>query len=669
MIFTFEELSSSDEFNSSSSYCPQGNMFCRQPWIDFVENNAGGKFIGVKITDDSLRVSFFAGILFKKFGIPILGSPFRGWGTPYMGIFGSIPISEDLVTCLIKFLFRSYKPLYIEIINAPSEERLLSCLDFTVSNVASIYLDLRIGEEGLLSKFKGDCRTYLRQFQLKGGSISIAEPDEKFVDIFYDQLNEVFLRQGMIPTYSKLRVSSLLATLRGGAIDFLCLNAISSDNKIIASSIFFGGNGIFYYWAGASYSKYQHYRPNESMIWYAIKYFIELGYHSFDMIGVRNYKLKFSPETIHYNKITATPYRFLTFLRNFSEKVFFILNKSRGWWAGRSNYKENLKLSSNLYLKSIERFERVHLNTDELQIFSKRNLIFMVGARNHKITLPITRFKRMLSSIRIFRRILRLDKLNIVVSASGYIVFWQGSIYHWSENFGLRHKMTLKSCRNLMQNCIATIDELTFVFGEYGGSNEEGKNIYRTRDGGLTWEILFKFSASMVDHIHSCRWDKLSERLWIFSGDENGKCWIISASLDFEDIRYFGDGTQTYRATGAFLEEKFIHWIMDSPTTNVRHVKMNKITGEIEFAQSFPGPVYYYSKTRDGVYLVCTAQEPGSAVSDEFVHIYASRNLKKWTDVGRFSHDGLPMSLFRFGVGIFPEGDFLSSDFLLIRPI
>ena len=68
MIFTFEELSSSDEFNSSSSYCPQGNMFCRQPWIDFVENNAGGKFIGVKITDDSLRVSFFAGILFKKFG-------------------------------------------------------------------------------------------------------------------------------------------------------------------------------------------------------------------------------------------------------------------------------------------------------------------------------------------------------------------------------------------------------------------------------------------------------------------------------------------------------------------------------------------------------------------------------------------------------------------------
>jgi hypothetical protein len=297
------------------------------------------------------------------------------------------------------------------------------------------------------------------------------------------------------------------------------------------------------------------------------------------MIGVRDYKLKFSPELIYYNKITATPFKLLTCLRNLAERVFYIFNKFKGWCAGFGGGQKTSKLSPNLFLKSIESFEKIHFKSESLCIYSKCNVIHIVGEVNQAIKLPISFFKNLLSKSRLVRRVLRLDKLNIIASVNGYIIFWQGSVYHWSEEFGLQHKLSVDYCNNLMQNCIAKIDELTFVFGEYGKFNPKGKNIYQTNDGGLTWKMVFNFPASQVDHIHCCKWDKFLQRIWIFTGDVDGKCWVVSVNINFNDFRYYGNGSQIYRSTGAFVDDEFIHWVMDSPLDEVRHVKLNKITG------------------------------------------------------------------------------------------
>lgn len=665
MSFTFEEIPLLSAFDSAVRHHNIGSVFVHQPWLQFTVDNAGGKFVGIKIQDRVLNTGFFAGILFSRFGVTVIGSPFRGWGTPYMGVFGNIDIDESLIAGLLEFLFKNYTPHYIEIINSPTQKKLVSCSDFTASEIESISVNLANTEEKLFSLLKGDCRTYLRQFQSKGGTLVVAEPDQHFVDIFYDQLTEVFVTQGMVPTYSKQRVTNLLTTLKEGGIDFLCLHACSADQKIIASSIFFGGNGVFYYWAGASYSEFQFYRPSESMIWFAIQHFIRLGYDSFDMVGVRDYKLKFSPELIYYEKITATRFRFITHLRNFSERLFFIFNRLKGLRSRFGLVQKTSKLSPNLVLKVVENFEHVHYQSDHLCIYSRFNVIHITGSVNQTIELPLSIFNKLPSSFRLFRRVSRLDKLCVLPTANGYIIFWQGRVYHWSAEYGLQCKLFTNGCCNLMQNCMAKIDELTFVFGEYGRPNSAGKNVFKTTDGGLSWAVVFNFSSDQVDHVHCCQWDPFTQRIWIFTGDVNDRCKVVSVSLDFIDIRYYGDGTQVYRATGAFIEEKFVHWIMDSPLDEIRHVKLNKNTGAITFGQSFPGPVYYYAKTRDGVYLVSTAQEPGASLKDNLVHIFASRNLKKWVDVGGFAHDGLNMHLFRFGVGYFPDGDFASDDLLM----
>jgi hypothetical protein len=665
MSFTFEEIPLLDTFDAAIRHHKTGNVFVHQPWLKFTVDNSNGKFIGLKIQDDAFNISFFAGILFCRFGVKIIGSPFRGWGTPYMGVFGNIQIDQNFVRELLNFLFERYQPHYLEIINSSNGSNILSCAEFSVSTVESIRMNLMLGTAELFSKLKGDCRTYLRQFESKGCSLVVSEPNQLFVDVFYNQLAEVFSNQGMVPTYSKQRVINLLSTLKAGGVDLLCLQARSPNSEVIASSIFFGEAGIFYYWAGASYLSGRHFRPNESMIWFAIQHFFDHGYHSFDMVGVRDYKLKFSPELIHYNKIVATPFKFLTHFRDLAERLYFVSNRIKGWLSHFGASGDKFRLSSNLFVKSVADFEHIHYQSNDKYIFSRRNVVHIVGDLEHTITLPIGIINKMLSSFRLLRRAFRLDKINIIAADNGYIILWRGSVYHWSNENGLHHKLTLVGCRNIMHNSIARISGLKFVFGEYGRSNRSGKNVYQTDDGGVTWRVVFNFPSSDIDHIHCCKWDHFSQRIWMFTGDSDGHCKVISSSLEFTDIVYYGDGSQLWRATGAFFDRNHIHWIMDSPLSAVRHVNFNKLSGEIELGQTFPGPVYYYATTLDGVHLVCTAQEPGEAIRDKCIHIFASRNLKKWIEVGQLPSDGYPFSPFRFGVGYFPDGEYLSNDFLM----
>lgn len=662
--FYLSVIDSPRDFDAELKLFGMGSVFVKEAWLNFTIEDTGGRFIGIRISNRAGLTSFFAGVLFKRFGIKIIGSPFPGWGTSYMGICGQLPNDDHLVSTLLEFLLDRYGAHYIEIINPPVENTLVSGSRYSVSHVESLLLPLIDGLDSLYVKLKGDCRTYLRQFEAKGGVVTAVDGDDEFVDRFYEQLIEVFARQGMVPTHSRQRIASMLKTLSLSQADLLCLEATGPANEPLASSVFFGSNGTFYYWACASYTSGRHFRPSEAMIWKAIHHFSDLGYHSFDMMGVRDYKLKFSPLPISYTRITAARFAILLSLRNWAQRSYFMLNRLLGRMRGNRETQPE-RLSPNLVLKSFEKHEFAHYQSDNLCIYSDRNIVHIKGTTEKRIELPQPFLLRLLAGSRLIRRLMRLDKHCVMPTANGFIIIWQGSVYHWSEDVGLRKTLTMQGCRNPMHHSIARIDDLTYVFGEYGNPHPRGKNIYKTVDGGCSWTDVFNFPEGSIRHIHNCIWDTYAQRLWIFTGDFDGECKVASVTADFSEIRYYGDGTQTYRATGAFIDAKYVYWIMDSPLNSVRLVRFDKSSGEVTFGQSFAGPIYYYTRTRDGVYLVSSAQEPGPSLTDSKVHIYASRNLKKWIDIGSFEHDGLPKRLFRFGVGVFPLGDYDSDDLMM----
>lgn len=58
-------------------------------------------------------------------------------------------------------------------------------------------------------------------------------------------------------------------------------------------------------------------------------------------------------------------------------------------------------------------------------------------------------------------------------------------------------------------------------------------------------------------------------------------------------------------------------------------------------------------------------QEKGPSHTDKYLHIYATKDMKKWEEIKKFKHDGWPKGLFRFGTITFARGEMKDSSFYI----
>ncbi len=320
-----------------------------------------------------------------------------------------------------------------------------------------------------------------------------------------------------------------------------------------------------------------------------------------------------------------------------------------------------------LVIQEIIDQEIIHYADKDQLISSKFNRIKIIDKHGGKtIKMPIASPYFLFGQFRLFRRFMRLDKMCVIPSATGYVIFWQGIVYHLSRDCSkLIDVMHMTGCRNPLHNTVANINGYELFFGEYGRPNPAGKSIYRTLDGGLSWEKVFNIPNDKIRHIHSVNWDHYEEKIWVFTGDFEGQSFILSADKDFKNIEWIGDGTQCYRAINPFFEKDSIHWIMDSPLKEVHHIKLDRQTREIEIKKTFPGPVWYSKKLDDGYYLAATAQENGPSHQDKYLHFFVSKDLEQWEDIAQFKSDRMPKGLFKFGVITFADGEQDSNGFYI----
>lgn len=306
-------------------------VFTTLPWINFISKDSRAKPLIIRIEfNDGKFLGYFTSLIIKKFGIKIVGSPFRGWSTCYMGIETIYKSEKQYVYKeLSKFLFKKIKCDYIEITDRDmSVEQAKKCGFITLA-AETLELDIDKDDEGIFKQMKTDCRNFIRQFERRGAKLEMVAPDEKFAKEYYEQLKDVFAKQKLVPTYSLEKVNNLIETLKDSN-QLLCLRVLDQENKSIATSIFLGYKNKFFFWGGASYRLGQHYRPNEYMIWMAIKYWRDHGCKIFDMVGDRKYKKKFGSYNAQYATIIFVKYKFLFVLRNCAEYIYFRIIELKG---------------------------------------------------------------------------------------------------------------------------------------------------------------------------------------------------------------------------------------------------------------------------------------------------------------------------------------------------
>jgi hypothetical protein len=301
-------------------YCDR-TIYQTSEWLNFIAHTQNAEPVVADVRCGGITVGRFSGLIIRKFGVRILGSPFPGWTTAYMG-FNLDPsfARAEALQALERFAFDEMGCAHLEIMDRRMTMKDYDDAGFSYRRFSGFEVDLTQSEEKLYAAMESGCRWSIRKSVREGVRIE-ESTDLSFADEYYAQLIDVFAKQKLVPTYSKDRVVQMLKYMMPTG-HVLLLKAKDKSDRCIATGIFLALNDTIYFWGGASWREYQHLRPNEALHWYAMRYGKARNFAKYDMEGAGEYKRKYGGYPISVPWGRKSKYPFIEGLRRFGMKVY-----------------------------------------------------------------------------------------------------------------------------------------------------------------------------------------------------------------------------------------------------------------------------------------------------------------------------------------------------------
>ena len=306
------------------------------PWLNFIKATQAAEPVVAVIKAKGIVQGYFTGLIVKKYGFRILGSPFQGWTTLYMG-FNLLPGTDRhrVLQSLSSFVFNELGCHYLEIADRNISEKDVSGLSFDRDIFYSFEIDLTREEDELYKALSKSCRWSIKK-AIKC-NIEIEEANDlSFAEDYYAQLQDVFAKQSLVPKYDLNRVQELIRQVHSSG-NLLLLRARNEEGVCIATGLFPAFNDTAYFWGGASWRKYQKLQPNELIMWHAMRYWKARGIKKFDMGGGGDYKRKYGVYLIQVLRLKKAKYACLIVLRDLAYKVWRI---QLNYWGWLKNYRK-----------------------------------------------------------------------------------------------------------------------------------------------------------------------------------------------------------------------------------------------------------------------------------------------------------------------------------------
>ena len=296
------------------------NVFQTPGWLEFVARTQGADPVVARIERGGEAVGWFSGLMLRRFGVPILGSPFQGWTTGPMG-FNLAPEIErrEAVEALLPFAFKELRCLHVELLDRRARFEELSGLGARLAEFSTYELDLAREEHEIFAGMSSACRRAVRKGEKQGVRVEEAHGIE-FADEYYAQLEDVFAKQSLRPPYGVERVRELIRCLEPSG-NLLLVRALSPQGEGIATAIFPVLNEFAYFWGGASWRSGQMLRPNEAVFWHTMRHLRERGVPLLDMGGGGAYKRKYGPRELRIPFFRKSRIRGMMTLRDIAARV------------------------------------------------------------------------------------------------------------------------------------------------------------------------------------------------------------------------------------------------------------------------------------------------------------------------------------------------------------
>ena len=300
---------------------PDHTVFQTPVWLAFLTSTQKGEPVVAALKYCGRTVGYFTGLIVRKYGFKILGSPFVGWTTAYMGFNLRDGISRrDALQALIKFAFRELNCLHLELMDRRLRLEDIDGINGECRLFSGFEVDLTQSQETLLKNMGDNCRWCIRRAKKCGVVIEEAH-DVQFADDYYHQLQDVFGKQQLVPTYGIERVRALIHHLHPTGM-LLLLRARDAEGHCIATGIFPIKNDRMYFWGGPSWRQYQHLRPNEPLMWYAMQYGKAHDARVLDLGGAGDYKKKYGGSPVAVPWLRVSRFRAVPSLRDAAAELF-----------------------------------------------------------------------------------------------------------------------------------------------------------------------------------------------------------------------------------------------------------------------------------------------------------------------------------------------------------
>ena len=308
---------------------PDRTVFQSRPWLEFLAESQGARPIVAELRAGRDVAGYFTGAIVKRLGIRILGSAFRGWTTPYMG-FNLLPgvTHREALQALEPLAFGDLKCLHLEVSDRYMRPEDAAGLGFELEFYESYETDLTQSEAQIFNAMESACRRCVRKAEKSGVRIEVAT-DLRFAAEYYEQLQDVFAKQRLAPTYGRDRIEALVRHLLPSG-NLLLLRALSPEGHTIGTGIYPGFNQVAQFWGNASWRAHQILRPNEALHWYALRYWKSRGVTIFDWGGGGTYKEKYGPRPSVAPWFVKSRYKILSHMRRQARALVVARQKLRG---------------------------------------------------------------------------------------------------------------------------------------------------------------------------------------------------------------------------------------------------------------------------------------------------------------------------------------------------
>jgi len=311
-------------------------VFQTPAWLSFVTRTHNAEPVVAALKSGTETLGYFTGLIVRKFGLKVLGSPFPGWTTSYMGF--NLPLGKVRFTAmnaLAPFAFSELGCSHLEVMDRHLTVQSCSSSGWSHRLLTGFEIDLTQPKDVMWSNLSSACRRCIRKAQKNGVVVEEAH-DHGFAQEYYLQLEEVFTQQSLVPSYGLDRVQELIkALLPTGRL--LLLRARDSTGRCIATGIFPAMNQTMYFWGGASYHEYQILRPNEAVQWYALRYWKDRGMRLYDMGGGGRYKAKYGGSPISIPWFRQSKYPAIAHARNIAKSLVYPRQRLQALLAKRSS--------------------------------------------------------------------------------------------------------------------------------------------------------------------------------------------------------------------------------------------------------------------------------------------------------------------------------------------